>query len=392
MAGTFVGMDTLSAMAAAGPSSAHAPQQAAAPPPMRLKGIRFRNDADPGFYRTVRRRVNRYFDRTGKRRYADWRLAAKGAFYGLAMVSSYAVMVAGGFEAPILLALAIVFILSSLLLAINVSHDAAHDALTANRTINKLIHRAIFTVLGPDPYLWRMRHLNSHHSFPNVNGCDIDIDHNAFFRLSPNQPGRRRYRFQHLYAPLVFWFVDIHTIFWQDFAYLFKTRLANMVDIVHPWRAYLAFVLGKLAYIAIVFIAPIALLPLPWWHIVAGYMIASFVASSVFIYLLIGTHFAEETAFPEIDAEGRIDGNWAIHAMRTSLDWNPESRIANAIAGGANAHAAHHLFPRVCHIHYPAISRIIRETAHEFGVVYNEGTLSHAIASHFRFLKRVGRT
>jgi linoleoyl-CoA desaturase len=120
-------------------------------------------------------------------------------------------------------------------------------------------------------------------------------------------------------------------------------------------------------------------------------MLMSFVSSCAFVYLLIGTHFAEQTEFPETDADGVISGDWATHAMITSLDWNPGSRFAHTIAGGANAHAAHHLFPNLSHRHYRALTPIIAETAREFGIPYNATTFSRMIASHFRFLKRVGR-
>ena len=54
---------------------------------------------------------------------------------------------------------------------------------------------ASFTLLGANTYLWRLRHVKSHHNFPNVNGRDIDIDDTAFLRLSPNQPRRRYHRY-----------------------------------------------------------------------------------------------------------------------------------------------------------------------------------------------------
>lgn len=360
-------------------------------PTVKLKKIKFKNDSHPDFYRTVRERVYRYFEASGKSKYADGTMAAKAALYTLLVLSSYALVLSNPFGTWWLLVFANVFGLSSLLLAINVSHDAAHNSLTPNRRLNKLIHTVIFTLLGANAYLWQMRHVNSHHTFPNVNGCDIDIDHNALLRLSPNQPKRRFHKYQHLYAPLVFWLVDVHAVFYEDFVYLFKKRLANMVAIKHPVREYVIFVLSKLTYVAIVMVVPIMVIDLPWWQILLGYMIVSFVMSVVFVTLLIGTHFAEETVFPEVDADGRIANNWAVHALVTSLDWNPTSKLAHFIVGGANAHAAHHLFPTVCHTHYVEITKIIKQTAAEFGVKYNETTLLRMIKSHFRFLKKLGQ-
>jgi linoleoyl-CoA desaturase len=110
----------------------------------------------------------------------------------------------------------------------------------------------------------------------------------------------------------------------------------------------------------------------------------------VFIVLLIGTHFAEETAFPIVNAKGELPHGWAYHALATSLDWSPESPLANFFAGGANAHAAHHLFPNVAHVHYPAITRIIADEAARHGIPYNRTTLPGMLTSHLRFLRRMG--
>lgn len=356
--------------------------------PARL--IKFNNNAFPGFYPLVKARVRRHLEDTGQTRYADWTIALKGALFAALAFAAYGVVLSGAVPPWALLVFGLLFGCFALLVAINVAHDAAHHALTPNRSLNTLIQTLAFTMLGANAYLWQLRHVKSHHTFPNVNGCDVDIDSNAFLRLSPNHPRRWYHRYQHLYAPFIFWLVDIHAVFYNDFVYLFKKRLANMVDITHRPRDYVVFALSKLAYVALVFVLPLITLDLPWWMVLSGSLVMSFGVSLMFVLLLIGTHFALETEFPEFDEEGRLDNNWAVHALVTSLDWSPESRLACFLMGGTNAHAAHHLFPGVSHRHYVAITRIIRETAAEFGIPYKRTTLPRMIRSHFRFLRRMG--
>ena len=190
---------------------------------------------------------------------------------------------------------------------------------------------------------------------------------------------------------MIFWLVNVHTTFYQDIVYLFKRDLANMRDIRHPWYAYVLFPLSKAGYFAVWLGVPMAVLDYPWWWIALAWPAISFVMSVVFIGLLIGTHFAEETVFPVVDAEGELPHGWAYHALATSLDWSPESWIASVVSGGANAHAAHHLFPNVAHVHYRAITRIIADEAARHGMPYNRTTLMGVLASHFRFLRRMGR-
>jgi linoleoyl-CoA desaturase len=354
--------------------------------------IRFRHGRGGDFYVTLREQVEDYFRQTGESRYDDWTIWAKAAAYLSLAIASWLLIVSGRFNAWTMLAFANVYGIASLLLAVNAGHDGAHAALSRRAWINSAVLYASFMLIGADPYLWRMRHVRSHHVFPNVNGCDIDIDSNLLLRLSPNHPKRWYQRYQHLYAPIVFWVVDIHTVFIQDLHYLFKRQLANMTGIRHPASAYVSFVACKIAFLAIVFVIPVLLLPIPWWQVLIGSLLMSFVSSCAFVYLLIGTHFAEQTSFPETDPDGVIEGDWATHAMITSLDWNPGSRVAHAIAGGSNAHAAHHLFPNLSHRHYRELTHIIAATAAEFGVPYHVTSFHRMIASHFRFLRKVGRS
>ncbi|MCA9049899.1 MAG: hypothetical protein KDA89_14285, partial [Planctomycetaceae bacterium] len=52
----------------------------------------------------------------------------------------------------------------------------------------------------------------------------------------------------------------------------------------------------------------------------------------------------------------------------------------------------HHLFPQICHIHYPAIAQIVEQTSKECGVHYQaHQTLRAAVASHYNWLRQMGR-
>jgi linoleoyl-CoA desaturase len=346
---------------------------------------------DEPFLVKLRSRVGTYLARPGIERRARMTLCAKGAAYAGLTALFYSTLLVSGPSPVHALLSATGFGISVLLLAINIGHDAAHLAVTGHRKIDYLIQTLSYALLGVDAYLWRLRHAASHHVFPNVNGCDIDIDHNPFFRLSPNQPSRRRFRYQHFYALVVYCLVALHTVWWQDYAYLFKKDLANLRNIRHPRWQYVEFFFCKTAYLTVTLLIPAAILPFVWWQIVLGYALVTSVTSLCFVFLLIGTHFSTEAEFSAIDSSGRIAHGFAQHALKTSVDWSPDSRWASFLVGGANAHAAHHLFPRLPHTLYRPISRIVAKTAKEFGLNYHRTTLRSMIASHFRFLRQIGR-
>jgi linoleoyl-CoA desaturase len=57
-----------------------------------------------------------------------------------------------------------------------------------------------------------------------------------------------------------------------------------------------------------------------------------------------------------------------------------------------NFQIEHHLFPRISHIHYPAISKIIRDTCREFDIPYLEyPRVRLALASHVSHLRGLSR-
>lgn len=113
--------------------------------------IRFKNGKGGAFYGAVRRRVQDYFARTGKSRYADSLVWAKGGAYLFIALLAYALILFGGYGPWGMLALANVYGIAALLLAINVGHDGAHAALSRHKWINDTILYASFMMIGADP-------------------------------------------------------------------------------------------------------------------------------------------------------------------------------------------------------------------------------------------------
>jgi linoleoyl-CoA desaturase len=89
---------------------------------------------------------------------------------------------------------------------------------------------------------------------------------------------------------------------------------------------------------------------------------------------------------------GRIDNAWAIHQVETTVDFARRSRVVTWLVGDLNFQIEHYLFPRISHVHYPAISKLVEQTCRDFGVRYTEfKSFRTGIASHFRWLRRMGR-
>src|SRR6185295_5601244 len=105
-------------------------------------------------------------------------------------------------------------------------------------------------------------------------------------------------------------------------------------------------------------------------------------------------HVVEHAEFEVASIEPlKIENEWAIHQVKTTANFAAKSKIITWLVGGLNFQIEHHLFPRISHIHYPEISRIIKQACKEYGVVYVEYPRLHqAVASHVAFLKHMGRS
>jgi linoleoyl-CoA desaturase len=355
--------------------------------------ISFAPNESNEFYRDVKQRVADYFSATGKSRFADGLIIWKFALFGSGLIVSYTLILLQPWQSGfIYLLLALAFGVFALLFAINMAHDAAHDALVESKRLNHFIKWFSFALIGVDGNLWQMRHNKAHHIIPNVEGADSAVTKNPLVRLSPHQPVLRHHRFQHIYAPLLYGLIVLHSTFRQDFLYLFnRKQLIGLGRVTYSRRQIIEFILLKTTYLSLVLVIPLLATDFSVAEVLLGWFCMTYLVSWLFVWLLIGTHFCEEAEFPQVDDSGQLAHNWAYHAMVTSVDWSPHSRVAQFLLGGANAHATHHLFPNVSHTHYRFMSHIIEEEALAHGVPYNKITLGRMIVSHFRFLKRLGK-
>ena len=103
---------------------------------------------------------------------------------------------------------------------------------------------------------------------------------------------------------------------------------------------------------------------------------------------LISAHIGEHSVYPEPNEHGEMPTSWVRHQMITTSDFATESKLLTHLFGGFNHHVVHHLFPNICHIHYPKLTEILKATCKEFGMPYNSTpTLLDAMFSHLKFLK-----
>ena len=123
------------------------------------------------------------------------------------------------------------------------------------------------------------------------------------------------------------------------------------------------------------------------------FLIFTLVAGLIISIVFQLAHTVEHTAFPlHVEATNKMEDEWAIHQIKTTANFATKNKLVSWLVGGLNFQIEHHLFPKISHIHYPAISKIIKQACREYGITYIEyARVRYAVASHVAFLRQMGR-
>jgi len=353
-------------------------------------GITFPARDATGFVDDVRLRVEGYFSRTGRSIKANVGMVLKTLVLLGATFGSYGLILFGGFAWPVMLALAMVMGLGMAGIGFAVTHDAIHGAYSHDGRINAWLGK-VLDLVGGNAYMWRLTHNVIHHTYTNIDGVDEDLTVSPLLRLSPGAPRRWFHRFQHLYAFPAYGMTTLFWVFVKDYKHLLQRDLGPYRNKRHPTREVINLFGMKAAYYGWSLIIPLLVLDLAWWQVGLGYLAMHITAGLILGVIFQLAHVVENTAYPVPDDQGRMKDAWLIHEMETTANFARRNPLLTWYVGGLNHQIEHHLFPKVCSVHYPAISDMVAESARQHGVPYHEQpTLWAAIRSHYRMLKLLG--
>jgi linoleoyl-CoA desaturase len=244
--------------------------------------------------------------------------------------------------------------------------------------------------LGGNAYFWKIKHNINHHTFTNIEGMDSDIDVKPFMRLHTGQPLQSFHRFQYLYWIILYGISYVAWVFYEDFQKYFSGKIsANSVRKKLPGKQHFIFWFSKIMYVTTYIVVPIIMVG--WLYWLVGFAIVTFVCGVAISIVFQLAHVVEGTAFYQPEKEN-AQQEWAVHQVTSTANFATSSKGLYWLLGGLNFQIEHHLFPRVSHIHYPAISRHVKEVCKEFDIKYHEHTsLLKAVASHLTYLYKMGK-
>ena len=345
------------------------------------------------FVHELRRRVDAYFEQTGHRRRDSPQMYFKTATILAWFIAAYVLLLFVATSWWAVVPLAIVLGVAIAAIGFNIQHDGGHKAYSDRQWVNKIMALTL-DLMGGSSYLWDWKHNSIHHTYPNIDGQDEDIDVGMLGRLSPHQRRYWFHRLQGIYLWLLYGFLAIKWHLFDDFYNVAIGRIGAHKIPRPRGKDLLVFIGGKLAFFSLAFVIPMLLHPA--WAVMVVYAIAAFVCGVVLSVVFQLAHCVGEADFPvPVAGPGggeRMETEWAVHQVQTTVDFARQSRVACWFLGGLNFQIEHHLFSRICHVHYPALSKVVEQTCREFGVRYSaHRSFLAAVASHLRWLILMGR-
>ena len=277
--------------------------------------------------------------------------------------------------------------LAQTFLLLNIAHDSNHNAISSVRAVNKVLNY-VFDVCGINSYMWRILHHRGHHSCINLYGEDDALTGRSVLRFTPHEPRVRLHRFQHIYALFFYALFSLDYVFLRDFGCFFFPSHEYLKQKKHSAREYIILFAGKGFYLTYMLILPVVLLGKSPLLVLLAFVLAHLIIGLTVSLVFQTTHTVDSTYFPSDRSE--FD-NWIYHIFATTADYATTNPLVGWLAGGLNHHIVHHLCPYVCHTHYAPLTRIVKETAEEYGVPYRQHpTMMQAIKHHLILLKQLG--
>ena len=357
-----------------------------------MKNIRFSTSEDNDFSEILTKRVYDYFDKNGINTYANKPMVLKTLLFFGFYTAIYLFILNGNSTNLVLL-----FVLWGTLgllqsfIGMSIMHDTVHEAYTKSRFIRFFLQLPILAI-GVEPKIWKIEHNIIHHTYTNVEGIDQDIHPRYLFRFTKNQPKKWFHAYQHLYSTLIYSLLIIEWVTIKDFLMTVKYHRMHFIKT----KRQTALIIGMIVIKKTVFFYLFLILPLKTLDFKPHIIVLMFLTMMVVAGISMTIIFQLAHVVPKITTENNHENlskiNWKVYQLATTCDFAHKNKPLTYLIGGLNYQIEHHLFPHICHIHYPEIAKIVRETTKEYHLPYHyEETLFQAIKSHYSHLKELGR-
>jgi len=348
------------------------------------------NNRNTVFYTALKLEVETYFQQKKLRKTGNWKLFLKTGILIPLAASIYILLFV--FDFPLAWVATLGGLLGLVLASIgfNIMHDACHGSYSQYKWVNEILGLSL-NMLGGNAFIWKQKHNIIHHTYTNIDGMDDDISFTSLLRLCPTKRWMPVHRVQHIYLFFIYSLTSFAWVFGTDFKKYFSQRVYTTPLTRMSKKEHFIFWASKLVNIVLYILLPVFLKG--WLFCLVFFISTHIVLGFILAIVFQLAHVVENTEFELASKDSKlIENEWAIHQVKTTANFATRNKIVSWFVGGLNYQIEHHLFPRVSHIHYPALRRIVKNTCARFNIPYNEyPTMISAIVSHLRMMKFLGR-
>ncbi|MDB5206560.1 MAG: Linoleoyl-CoA desaturase [Flavisolibacter sp.] len=341
------------------------------------------------FFSTLKKSVDQYFIQNNLKKTGNWKLYLKTAILIPLSVGIYIFLLLGNYSAVAGILLTFILGLGLVAIAFNIMHDSCHGSYSSKKWVNDLFSYTM-NALGSNAYMWKIKHNVIHHTYTNVDGIDDDIAKSPVLRLCPSQKWVPAHKYQFVY---MFFLYSLSTILWAwvtDFI-TYVSRKMVVTEMKMNLKEHFLFWLTKLLYFGFYALLPILLVGWQTWLV--GYLILNVTMGITLSMVFQLAHIVEKTEFEEAGEKPKqLETEWAIHELRTTANFAPKNKVVTWFAGGLNFQVEHHLFPKISHVHYKELSKIVKDHCEKFDIPYHSyPKMRQAVLSHIKVMKQLGK-
>lgn len=359
--------------------------------PAKYAKVKFLNRDKSLFFSVLRENIDAYFENNKLKKTGGNQLVIKALVMLSLYLIPYALILTGNYSNTQMLLLTVLMGLGVAGVGMSVMHDAIHGSFSSYSVINKFFGASIY-LLGGNAYNWDVQHNKLHHTYTNIHDIDEDITGKFMLRLSCGDKLKAAHRFQHIYAFFLYSLMTI-SFLWKDFKEISLYNKMAKTGLVKPFpkNELVTLIISKIAYVLFILALPMLVLDITFGQWALGFLVMNCTAGIILSTVFQLAHVVEGAAQPSVDEKGNIENAWAIHQLNTTANFAGNNKILSWYIGGLDYQVEHHLFPNISHIHYPAISSIVKNTAEDFGIIYNnKHSFTKGLKSHIKMLRDLG--
>jgi len=275
-----------------------------------------------------------------------------------------------------------------------VMHDGSHSALSKNPFVNWFPIMIWSNLSLWNHTAWMLHHVYGHHSYTGLGSMDPDLNYNILVKSKDQKIKEygNLYKYQHIYGWIILFLLP-NQLLSVALNYRFFNKVFNLdwLDLKKHQKTYVNII--NMVSIVIMFGIPMYM----YGVLVSIIMNIAYLtgAGSIFFLIILPNHdsMIVHNNLQSIKIQNpELLKDWSIQQIVSSANFsNSDSLIDKIIThlfGGMNYQIEHHLFPTVCHIHYPEISRIVRKICNKYKIPYvSRKNIFECIKEHYQLLK-----